>query len=277
MTGRALAIVIWLLTIFSVGLFFAGWWFPPSISEHGPAYDQQFLITIIVVGISFVAAQVGLGYMVWRYRDTGGGERALYSHGSNKLEMTWTAITALIFISLAILGQRVWARLHFQPAPAGSAQIQVVAQQFQWNFHYPGADKQFGRTDPSLVSDADLNFVGLDQNDAAAKDDAVVATLAVPLDRPVELNLRSKDVTHSFWVPPLRFKQDLVPGMNIKVHFTANKVGKYELACAELCGMNHFKMKSYMIVIPGNEYDALVALPQTQFQARMGELLKKYQ
>jgi cytochrome c oxidase subunit 2 len=277
MTGRALAVVIWLLTIFSVGLFFAGWWFPPAISEHGPAYDQQFLVTIIVVGISFVLAQVALGYMVWRYRDTGQGERALYSHGSNRLEVTWTAITALIFISLAVLGQRVWASLHFQPAPPGTAQIEVVAQQFQWNFHYPGADKKFGRTDPALVKDADLNFIGLDQTDLAANDDAVVATLAVPLNRPVELNLRAKDVTHSFWVPPLRFKQDLVPGMNIKVHFTANKVGKYELACAELCGQFHFKMKSYMIVIPGNEYDDLVALPQAQFQARMGELLKKYQ
>ncbi|MBD0370668.1 MAG: cytochrome c oxidase subunit II [Pyrinomonadaceae bacterium] len=277
MTGRALAVVIWLLTIFCVALFFMGWWFPPSISEHGPAYDQQFLITIIVVGISFVLAQVGLGYMVWRYRDTGRGERALYSHGSNRLEMTWTVITAVIFISLAVLGQRVWASLHFQPAPPGTAQIEVVAQQFQWNFHYPGADKQFGRTDPTLVKDADLNFVGLDASDPLAKDDAVVASLAVPLNRPIELTLRAKDVTHSFWVPPLRFKQDLVPGMNIKVHFTANKPGKYELACAELCGQFHFKMKSYMLVIPGNEYDELVALPQAQFQARMGELLKKYQ
>jgi cytochrome c oxidase subunit 2 len=97
------------------------------------------------------------------------------------------------------------------------------------------------------------------------------------LNRPVELTLRAKDVTHSFWVPQLRFKQDLVPGMNIKVHFTANKAGKYELACAELCGQLHFKMKSYMVVVPGNEYDELMALPQAQFQVRMGELLKKYQ
>lgn len=277
MTGRMLAVVIWLLTIFSVGLFFMGWWFPPSISEHGPAYDQQFLLTITVVGISFVLAQVGLGYMVWRYRDTGQKERALYSHGSNRLEMTWTGITALIFISLAILGQRVWASLHFQPAPPGSAQVQVVAQQFQWNFHYPGKDNRFGKTDPKLVKDSDLNFVGLDSTDPAAADDAVVTTLAVPLNRPVELTLRSKDVTHSFWVPPLRFKQDLVPGMEIKVHFTANKVGKYELACAELCGQFHYKMKSYMLVLPPNEYDALMVLPQAQFQAQMGELLKKYQ
>lgn len=277
MTGRALAVVIWLLTIFSVGLFFMGWWFPPAITEHGPAYDRQFLLTIIVVGISFVLAQVGLGYAVWRYRDTGRGERALYSHGSNRLEMTWTGITAVIFISLAVLGQRVWAQLHFQPAPAGSARINVVAQQFQWNFHYPGADKEFGHTDAKFVSDADLNFVGLDMSDPKAKDDSVVATLAIPVNRPVELILRAKDVTHSFWVPPLRFKQDLVPGMTIPVHFTAQKVGKYELACAELCGQLHYKMKSYMLVLPQNEYDELVALPQAQFQTRMGELLKKYQ
>ena len=104
----------------------------------------------------------------------------------------------------------------------------------------------------------------------------MVTALAVPVNRPVELILRSKDVIHSFWVPPLRFKQDLVPGMAIRVHFTANKVGKYELACAELCGQLHFKMKSYMLVLPEDEQRALVALPQAQFQARLKELLDKY-
>jgi cytochrome c oxidase subunit 2 len=104
----------------------------------------------------------------------------------------------------------------------------------------------------------------------------VSTALAIPVNRPVELRLRSKDVIHSFWVPPLRFKQDLVPGMEIKVHFTATKVGKYELACAELCGQLHFKMKSYMLVLPDDELQALSAMSQEQFQARMGELLAKY-
>ncbi len=84
----------------------------------------------------------------------------------------------------------------------------------------------------------------------------MTAALAIPVNRPVELRLRSKDVIHNFWVPQLRFKQDLVPGMEIKVHFTANKVGKYELACAELCGQLHFKMKSYMLVLPEEEIQA---------------------
>src|SRR6478672_2367617 len=275
--GRALAVIIWILTLGSVSLFFVKqWWFPTAISSHAAALDRQFLITIIVVGISFTAAQVGLGYMVWKYRERPANDRAVYTHGSNRLEVIWTIVTAIIFIGLAVMGQSVWASLHFNKAPVGSFQVEVVAQQFQWNFHYAGHDGVFGRTDPSLIDDSALNFVGLDDTDPSAKDDAVTAALAIPVNRPVELRLRSKDVIHSFWVPPLRFKQDLVPGMEIKVHFTPTKVGKYELACAELCGQLHFKMKSYMLVLPDNELNALRVLPQEQFQTKLGELLAKY-
>jgi cytochrome c oxidase subunit 2 len=266
------------ITIASVWMFVSGrWWFPQAISEHGPLVDSQFKITIIVVGVAFASAQIGLGWVVWKYRATADKQRATYSHGNNRLEIVWTLVTAVIFISLGIMGQRVWASLHLHSAPPGSYQVRVVAQQFSWNFHYPGKDNVFGRTDPKLIDDSSLNYVGLDDTDPNAKDDSVVPTLAIPVNRPVELVLMSKDVTHSFWVPQLRFKQDLVPGMAIKVHFTANKVGKYELACAELCGMNHYKMKSYMLVLPQNEFDELVAMPQAKFQARKDELLNKYQ
>lgn len=277
--GRALAVIIWIVTLLSVLLFLVGkWWLPDAISNHAPALDRQFLITIIVVGISFTAAQIGLGWMVWKYRDTGkAGDRAIYSHGSNRLEMLWTVITAIIFIALGVMGQSVWASLRLNDAPPGSYTVEVVAQQFQWNFHYAGKDGRFGRTDPSLIDDGTLNFIGLDSSDAASADDAVTAALAIPVNRPVELRLRARDVIHNFWVPQLRFKQDLVPGMEIKVHFTANRVGKYELACAELCGQLHFKMKSYMLVLPEDELTALQVLPQEQFQARMVELLAKYQ
>ena len=277
--GRVLAVIIWIVTLLSVLLFLSGkWWLPAAISNHAPALDRQFLITIIVVGLSFTAAQIGLGWMVWKYRDTGKpNDRAIYSHGSNRLEVLWTVITAVVFIALGVMGQSVWASLRLNDAPPGSYSIEVVAQQFQWNFHYPGKDGKFGRTDPSLIDDGSLNFIGLDSNDPAAADDATSAMLAIPVNRPVELRLRSKDVIHNFWVPQLRFKQDLVPGMEIKVHFTANKVGKYELACAELCGQLHFKMKSYMLVLPEDELNALLALPQDQFTTRIAELRDKYQ
>ena len=275
--GRLLGIAIWLITIASVWMFVSGkWWFPEAISEHGGRVDNQFMITIIVVGVAFTAAQVGLGWVVFKFRDNASAQRATYSHGNNRLEVVWTIVTAIIFISLAVMGQRVWAQLNLHSAPPGSLQVEVVAQQFSWNFHYAGKDNVFGRTDPNLIDDSSLNYVGLDDTDPNAKDDSVVSTLAIPVNRPVELILRSKDVTHSFFVPQLRFKQDLVPGMNIHVHFTATKVGKYELACAELCGMNHYKMKSYMLVLPQNDFDALMQLPQAQFQDRKNQFLDSY-
>ncbi len=276
--GRVLGLAIWLIALGSVGMFVSKhWWFPESISEHGGAVDRQFTITIIVVGIAFAAAQVGLGWVVWKYRDSSAATRATYSHGNNRLEVIWTVVTAIVFISLAVMGQRVWAALHLHAAPPGSYTVEVVAQQFSWNFHYHGKDNVFGRTDPKLIDDSALNYVGLDDTDPNAKDDSVVSTLVVPVNRPIELILKSKDVTHSFFVPQLRFKQDLVPGMAIPVHFTINKTGKYELACAELCGMNHYKMKSYMLVLPENEFSELVNLSQDKFQARKDELLNKYQ
>jgi cytochrome c oxidase subunit 2 len=276
--GRALALFIWLMTLISVWMFVSGrWWFPAAIAEHGPAYDRQFLITIIVVGISFAAAQIGLGYAVWKFRARpDDSTRAVYSHGNNRLEMLWTAITAVIFISVAILGQQVWAGLHFTQAPAGASKVQVLAQQFQWNFHYPGPDGQFGRTDPAKIDDSSLNFVGLDAADAAAKDDIVVSTLVAQVNRPVELQLRSRDVTHSFRVPQLRFTQDAVPGLNIAVHFTPKVAGRYEVACAELCGQLHYKMKAYMMVLPADEYNELMGMDAVRFQSRITELSRKY-
>ena len=275
--GRLLGVAIWIITIASVWMFASGrWWFPPSISEHGPRYDTQFMITIIVVGVAFTAAQVGLGWVVWKYRDSASAQRATYSHGNNRLEIIWTLVTGVVFISLAVMGQSVWASLHLHAAPAGAYQIEVVAQQFAWNFHYPGKDTVFGKTEPTLIDDTS-NPIGLDPTDPNAKDDTVGPTLVIPVNRPVELVLRSKDVTHSFWVPQLRFKQDLVPGMAIHVHFTANQVGKYELACSELCGMNHYKMKSFMLVLPQDEFDDLTKMTQGPFQERKQQLLDKYQ
>ena len=275
--GRLLAVAIWVITIASVLMFFnKRWWFPEAITDHGPSVDRQFLITIIVCGIAFAAAQIGLGWVVWKYRDSADKARATYSHGNNRLEVVWTIVTAIVFIGLGLMGQRVWAALHLNPAPAGATQIEVTAQQFAWNIRYAGPDKIFGRTDIQYIDDA-TNPVGLVDTDAGAKDDVVGPTLVIPVNRPVELILKSKDVTHNFWVPQLRFKQDLVPGMAIRVHFTVNKVGKYELACAELCGMNHFKMKTYMLVLPQADFDALVAMTPAQFQDKKNEFLNSYQ
>lgn len=282
--GKITGVLMFILAIATVLLFVGQklmfgsvlWWFPEGISEHASAIDAQFMRTLVVVGISFTAAQCALGYAVIRFGRKGDA-RAVYTHGSNKLEVTWTMITAVVFVVLAILGQRVWANLHLNAAADNSARIEVVAQQFQWNFHYSGADGTFGRTEARYIDDSALNFVGLDPTDPAGKDDAQLTTLVIPVDRPVELTLRSKDVIHSFFVPALRFKQDTLPGMAIKVHFTAKKEGKYEIPCAELCGSLHYNMKSNLVVIPSDEFDGLMAMSEEKFKERLGELLERYQ
>jgi cytochrome c oxidase subunit 2 len=254
--GKALAVLIWLITLFAVVLFSGRFgWFPETISEFGPAIDAQFMRTLAVVGIAFVLSQVGLGYYVWRYRDTGKGE-AIYTHGNTKVEIVMMLLVTVVFVTLAVLGQRVWAQLHLQEFPANAVQVEVTGQQFVWNIRYPGADGKFGRTDPKLMNDQE-NPVGVDPKDPSSKDDVVsVNRMAVPVNRPIQVILRAKDVTHSFFVPALRFKQDTVPGLAIPIHFKAMKTGEYEIACAELCGLGHHKMKGFLMVMSDEEYAA---------------------
>jgi cytochrome c oxidase subunit 2 len=253
--GIALAVII--ITLLSGYFFWAHtWWFPIDISKHGPAIDHQFMLTLIITGIIMVAAQVSLAYAVWRYRDRGDGRKARYSRGNNLLEATWTLAAAILFIGLNLMGYRTWANIHFVGAQPGAMQIEVWGEQFAWYFRYPGPDGQFGPVHVEKVDDATGNFLGLDRDhDAASKDDIVTATLGLPVNREIQLILRSKDVTHSFFVRELRMKQDLVPGMEIPIHFTATKIGRYELACAELCGLGHYKMRAFVDVMSQEDFE----------------------
>ncbi|MBZ5536495.1 MAG: cytochrome c oxidase subunit II [Acidobacteriia bacterium] len=252
--GLAIALVLVLLCVVSV-IMFSGhyWWFPPLISTY-TGYDKQFMLTLIIVAIVFILAQLALGYFVWKYRDRA-GRKATYVEGNNTMEVLWTSITFVIFIGLGILGQRVWAQFHFAEPPANAMEVEVTGQQFQWNIRYPGADGQFGRTEAKYVDESALNFVGVDPHDPAGKDDiASINRMVIPVNQPVKVLLHSKDVTHSFFVPGLRIKQDAVPGMTITIHFTATKTGEYEIPCAELCGLGHYKMRGILDVRTPVEY-----------------------
>lgn len=249
-----LAFLIWIITLVTVILFASGkWTFPLAASSHAHAIDQQYWVTLVVCGIIFFLAQMALGWVVFRYRDSA-GSKAHYSHGNNRMEMLWTVATAVLFFALNIMGQRVWADLRFQGAAPEALQIEVYGQQFVWNIRYPGPDGKFGRTDAAKMSDSSGNPLGLDEADPTGKDDVVVPTMAVPVNRPVQLTLRAKDVTHSFSVRELRIKQDAVPGMAIPIHFTPTQIGKFEVACAELCGLGHYKMRSLVEVLSEEDY-----------------------
>jgi cytochrome c oxidase subunit 2 len=259
----AIALVITLITVVSVALFWGHvWWFPVDISTHGAAMDRQFNITLVVCGIIFVCAQLGLAYFVWKYRERGDGRKAIYSHGNNRLEVTWTTAAAILFIGLNLMGYRVWANMHFTGASSNALRIEVQGEQFAFYFRYPGPDGQFGPTHIEKVDDASGNFFGLDRiHDQASKDDIVTATLGVPVNREVELTLKSRDVGHSFYVRELRLQQDLVPGMEIPVHFTATEEalkhneGRYEIVCTQLCGLGHYKMRAFLQVMTEPDYE----------------------
>lgn len=252
--AASLAFLLVVLTLSTLYIFGKRiWWFPDAITALGVDIDRQFDRTLVITGIVFVLAQLGLGYVLLRYRDRGG--RAHYSHGNNTLEVLWTTATAIMFVGLGIAAEHSWAAFQFMGASPGALQVEVTGQQFVWNFRYPGPDGMFGRTSPTLINDAAGNPLGLDLEDPTAKDDIVTPIMGVPVNREVEVILRTKDVTHSFFVRELRFKQDTVPGMVIRLHFTANRVGQYEIACAELCGLGHHRMRTVLRVLPEAEFE----------------------
>ena len=257
--GLALLLVIWLITFASSYFFIAKtWWLPPAAAASGAAIDGQFTVTFIAMGIVFVAAQVGLGLFVWKYRERGAGAQAHYSHGNTRLEAIWTTLTAVLFLGLAAMSSKIWAEQRFHGAQPGAVQIEATGLQFAWYFRYPGPDHTYGPTRPELI-DASAGgeaALGIDTENPASKDDVVSGTLILPVNREVDLTLRSQDVIHSFFVPELRFKQDAVPGLQIHMHFTPIKTGTYELTCAELCGLGHYKMRGTVRVVSDEEFQS---------------------
>jgi cytochrome c oxidase subunit 2 len=250
-----LALVIVVMTAITVYIFLKKiWWFPPSITDEGAQFDAQFLRTLVITGVIFVAAQLGLALALFRYRDR--GQRVRYFEGNNTMEIIWTLATLVLFVGLGIYAEKAWASVHFVDASPSALPIEVTGQQFAWNFRYAGPDGVFGRTRPDLVSASTGNAVGVDPADPAGKDDIISpGEIVVPAGRQVDLILKSLDVTHSFFVRELRLKQDAVPGMTIHLHFTANTTGTYEVACAELCGLGHYKMRATMMVVSEADFE----------------------
>jgi cytochrome c oxidase subunit 2 len=266
--GLGVLLIIWLITFASSYFFVARTWWPHAVSASAPYIDHQFHVTFIAMGVVFIIAQLALGWAAWRFRDTGAGAQARYSHGNTKLEALWTALTAILFIGLNLVGSPIWAAERFRPAETGALQVEVTGMQFAWYFRYPGADGKFGRTNPKLedASAGGQAALGIDTSDPASKDDLVTGTLVVPENRDIDLTLRAHDVIHSFFVPQLRFKQDAVPGLNIHMHVRAKEAGEYEIACAELCGLGHYKMHGMMKVVSEPEFEKWLAAREADKQ-----------
>jgi cytochrome c oxidase subunit II len=268
--GLVLLVIIWLITLISSYFFVAKtWWLPVGASAAAAGIDHYFTVTFILMGIVFVAAQGILGFFAWRYCDHGSSSAAAhYSHGNNRLEIAWTILTFILFVGLNLMSSSIWASERFRPAQSGAVQVEVTGMQFQWYFRYPGSDGKFGTTKPELIdpSAGGEGAVGLDATDPASKDDLVTGTMYLPVGREAEVILRAHDVIHSFFIPAMRFKQDAVPGLAIHMHFTPISTGDYEIACAELCGLGHYKMHGMLKVVSQQEFEAWLAARETEKQ-----------
>ena len=232
------------------------WGLPEDISKHGVGIDRLIVLLHVFMIVLFLGWAAFLVYTLIRFRQRK-GHKAVYKLDHFKAP-TYLEVGIAIFefILLAIFATPIWFGIKNNlPSKDKAVQVRVVAQQFAWNIHYPGQDGIFGKTDPKRMDSS--NPVGLDVSDPAAKDDiTTINQLHVPVDVPILVTLSSKDVIHSFDLTQMRVKQDVIPGMAIPVWFEAKKTGDFEIACAQLCGFGHYRMKGFFTVETKDKFDA---------------------
>lgn len=210
------------------------WWFPGNASSVGGKVDSLFYAILYITGAVFVLTEATLIVFLVKYRRRE-GRKATYVEGSAKAEIIWTAIPAAILVTLAVVSLPLWAKIkQYHDFPANAARMGIEAKQYQWNVTYPGPDGKLGTDD---------DFMKID-------------SLHLVVNRDYVIDLTSRDVVHSFFVPAFRIKQDLVPGMDIKMWVRPVKTGVFELACAELCGIGHYRMRGLVFVHTPRDYAA---------------------
>ena len=279
--GRFWSIVFLLVPVLGVWVFLSaatdlwpfsgGWlafpsrqWLPEDVSEHGRIIDSLFNFIMYLTGVIFLGTGLALFWFLWRYDAEQNSDPVKYSHGNHVLEVVWSTLPAVILLFIAIYQMNAWADAKVwrptDPGPDGRVGtadgpmlpgpdglihteddvpkpkpplLEVTGRQFEWRLRYAGEDGQLGTED-------DVHLV----ND-----------LHVPIDEDVVIAIKSDDVLHSFFLPNLRVKQDVVPGMLQYVWFKANKTGTYDIVCAELCGWGHYKMKGMLTIQSRKEFD----------------------
>jgi cytochrome c oxidase subunit 2 len=209
-------------------------WLPENIATYGQEIDDLFYLIYYITGAAFLLVTVLTIVFLVMYRQRP-GHKAVYSHGNTALEMAWTIVPAVILVVLTFLSIPTWSKTKSR-IPESDLHIRILAKQFNWEVTYPGPDGKFDTADDQTLDNE----------------------VHVPIDRPVVLHLRAKDVIHSVFIPQARFKQDAVPGREIVQWVQLTKPGKYEIPCAELCGFGHSGMKGWLFVHPPDQYQRWV-------------------
>ena len=233
---------------------------PELASANGRAVDDLMVYVHWLMLALFVGWIIYFGYAVYRF-SASRHPKAVYegskSHVPHYVEYLVVFIEALLLLAVAV---PLWAKnVQSLPADADCTVIHVVAQQFAWNARYAGPDGIFGRQDMKFVT-AD-NVFGVDPTDKNGKDDVqVLNEIHVPVNKPVKIYLSSKDVIHSFKLVSMRVTQDAIPGLRIPFTFTPNKIGRYQIECAQLCGAGHAAMSGgFLVVESPADYDKWLA------------------
>lgn len=240
---------------------------PPPSSVHGEQIDTLFWVTMGILCAVFFATHVLLFYFPYKYQFKE-GNRAAFFPDNNKLEVVWTIVPAIVLTLLVLSGWKVWRDITAD-APKEAEVIEIVGQQFNWWVRYPGkVDNELGAYNYKLIDGT--NGVGIDLADEKSFDDFMAPTgeIHVPVNKPVLLKIRARDVLHSVYMPHFRLKMDAVPGMPTRFWFTPTKTTaqmreetnnqdfEYELACTEVCGRGHFSMRLRVIVEEEADYRA---------------------
>ncbi|QSX38899.1 c-type cytochrome [Shewanella sedimentimangrovi] len=262
-----MALVVALVILIIATLIFhftSPWWFTP-LASNWQTIDDTINITFWVTGLVFIAVNSFLAFALFRYRFNR-NRRADYEPENKKLE-TWLVIaTSLGIAAMLAPGLFVWNS--FIKVPKEAHLVEAVGQQWSWSFRLPGADGQFGQSAVELITEQ--NPFGINPDDVNGLDDVLIEGNEMHLlqGQAIKLQLRSKDVLHSFSVPQFRVKMDLVPGLTSYMWFTPTKAGRFELLCQELCGMAHYTMRGIIQVDPPTEYQTWLASQPTFSQTQ---------
>jgi cytochrome c oxidase subunit 2 len=254
------AIVLILLIIGTIVFHFASpWWFTEIASNWG-MIDTTINITFWVTGIVFILVNLFMAYAIYKFSHHK-GQAAHYEPENSRLEFWLTLVTGVGVAAMLAPGLFVWAQ--FVNVPEGAAEVEVVGQQWHWSYRFPGEDGVLGKTSVAFM-DVDNPF-GMDPDDPAGMDDKLVSDpeLHLPLDKPVKLLLRSKDVLHNFTVAEFRVKMDMFPCMSTYMWLTPTRTGEFVVLCEELCGVAHFTMRGRVVVDTQDDFDQWLASQDT--------------
>jgi len=249
---RAVSVVLALVIIGSIAFhFWTPWWWTEVASNWGNI-DDTIILTFWVTGAVFCAVCLFMSYCVWRFRYSE-DRKSEYKPENSKLEWALTILTTLGVCALLAPGLIVWNK--YVTVPDEAADIEVMAQQWYWNYRLPGEDGILGLTDLRNINED--NPFGMNLDDPNGLDDVLIEgdDLHILLNQPVKVNLRSIDVLHDFYIPQFRAKMDMVPGVVTYYWFTPIRTGDFEILCMEYCGTGHYSMRGRVLVDEQKDYD----------------------